>query len=242
MTYRCIMLPSFFWLACTGVPGDEPKTLSDESRYQIMREKMVSSQIERRGVKDPRVLRALRRVPRHTFVPKHLAEQAYDDNALPIGQEQTISQPLVVAIMTESLGLKPTDKLLEIGTGSGYQAAVLAELVDHIYTIEIVETLARQAKNRLRKIGYENITLRTGDGYGGWPDKSPFDAIMVTAAPHHIPQALVAQLKIGGKMVIPVGDFNQQLLLITKQADGSVKEKRIIPVRFVPMTGKALDQ
>jgi protein-L-isoaspartate(D-aspartate) O-methyltransferase len=242
MNCRWILLLSLFWPACTGVPGNEPKTSDDESRYRLMREKMVISQIERRGVNDPRVLKALRSVPRHAFVPKHLTEQAYDDNALPIGEDQTISQPYVVAVMTQSLELRGSDRVLEIGTGSGYQAAVLAELVHHVFTIEIVESLAKQAKGRLGKIGYENITPRTGDGYGGWPDESPFDAIIVTAAPDHIPQALVAQLKVGGKMVIPVGDFEQQLMLLTKQTDGSVKEKRIIPVRFVPMTGEALER
>jgi len=205
-----------------------------------MREEMVSSQIERRGVKDPRVLRALRSVPRHVFVPGHLTDQAYDDNALPIGQDQTISQPYIVAVMTEALALEHSDRVLEIGTGSGYQAAVLGELAGQVFTIEIVEALGRQAAKRLRKMGYGNITTRIGDGYAGWPEESPFDAVIVTAAPDHIPAPLVKQLKPGGKMVIPVDNLDQHLLLLTKQEDGSFQETRIIPVRFVPMTGKAL--
>jgi protein-L-isoaspartate(D-aspartate) O-methyltransferase len=205
-----------------------------------MREEMVSSQIERRGVKDPRVLRALRSVPRHVFVPGHLTDQAYDDNALPIGQDQTISQPYIVAVMTEALALEHSDRVLEIGTGSGYQAAVLGELAGQVFTIEIVEALGRQAAKRLRKMGYGNITTRIGDGYAGWPEESPFDAVIVTAAPDHIPAPLVEQLKPGGKMVIPVDNLDQHLLLLTKQEDGSFQETRIIPVRFVPMTGKAL--
>jgi len=237
---RYILLFLLFSAACSGAPGNETGRPNDESRYRLMREEMVSSQIERRGVKDPRVLRALRSVPRHVFVPGHLTDQAYDDNALPIGQDQTISQPYIVAVMTEALALEHSDRVLEIGTGSGYQAAVLGELAGQVFTIEIVEALGRQAAKRLRKMGYGNITTRIGDGYAGWPEESPFDAVIVTAAPDHIPAPLVEQLKPGGKMVIPVDNLDQHLLLLTKQEDGSFQETRIIPVRFVPMTGKAL--
>ncbi len=207
-------------------------------KYEKLRNLMVERQIEARGVKDPRVLEAMRKVPRHRFVPEKLRSQAYDDEPLPIGAGQTISQPYIVAYMTEKLGLLPTDRVLEIGTGSGYQAAVLAELCDSVFTIEIIPELSERARRVLTELGYKNIQFKIGDGYMGWPEKAPFDAIMVTAAPDHIPQPLIDQLKVGGRMVIPVGDFFQDLYLVTKTEKG-FKKKRILPVRFVPMRGEA---
>ena len=217
--------------------GDTPYAV-EEAWYRKMRERMVQTQIERRGIKDPRVLDALRTVPRHRFVPDDLAPRAYDDNALPIGEEQTISQPYIVAIMTELLQLGAHARVLEIGTGSGYQAAVLSALVDTVYTIEIVKVLADQAEKRLSDLGYLNVRVRHGDGYRGWPEHAPFDAVIVTAAPDHVPQPLVDQLKEGGRMVIPVGLHRQDLTLLVKKADG-LRRECVIPVRFVPMTGEA---
>ncbi len=198
---------------------------------------MVETQIERRGVKAPLVLKALRSVPRHLFVPGKYRSEAYQDDPLPIGNGQTISQPYIVAVMTELLNLDSTSKVLEIGTGSGYQAAVLAEITDSIYSIEIIPALAHRADTLLDSLGYKNIQIRAGDGYLGWPEAAPFDAIIVTAAAPDIPQPLVNQLKIGGRMVIPVGEPNQDLILLTKTEEGTVR-RSIIPVRFVPMTGK----
>ena len=186
-----------------------------------------------------KVLKAIEEVPRHEFVPPNMEARAYEDNPLPIGEEQTISQPYIVALMTELLGLKGGERVLEIGTGSGYQAAVLAEIAGQVYTIEILEPLATSAKKRLAGMGYKNITVRCGDGYKGWKEHAPFDAIIVTAAPDHVPQPLVDQLKPGGKMVIPVGNFLQELKVLTKKSDGTVVEKNVLPVRFVPMTGEA---
>ncbi len=202
---------------------------------------MVARQIVSRGVSDKLVLTAMRKVPRHEFVPEDIKYRAYEDNPLPIGEDQTISQPYIVALMTELLGLKGGEKVLEIGTGSGYQAAILAEIAAEVYTIEIIESLARTAEQRLKEMGYENITVRWGDGYQGWEEHAPFDGVIVTAAPDHIPQPLVDQLKVGGRMVIPVGSFFQELKLLTKTGDG-VKEKNVIPVRFVPMTGEAQEK
>jgi protein-L-isoaspartate(D-aspartate) O-methyltransferase len=287
----------------------------EKDEYAFMRERMVSSQIVRRGVSDKLVLSAMRKVPRHLFVPEellfsigmkfgdeldskggisqelrqefedngHLLSQdvsisvtkrgavwlvnddkgkryfvertgdklgvypekmrrfAYEDRPLPIGEDQTISQPYIVALMTELLGLKGGEKVLEIGTGSGYQAAILAEIAKEVYTIEIIESLANTAEERLQKMGYKNITVKWGDGYQGWEEHAPFDGVIVTAAPDHIPQPLVDQLKIGGRMVIPVGDYFQELKLLTKTEEG-VKEKSVLPVRFVPMTGEAQEK
>ena len=194
---------------------------------------MVQKQIEGR-VEDERVLDVMRNTPRHLFVPEPLRSQAWHNRPLPIGHGQTISQPLIVAIMTEALELKGKEKVLEIGTGSGYQAAVLAQLADSVYSIEIVEPLAKSVKRRLDSLGYRNIQVLWGDGYKGWPEHAPFDAIIVTAAPKEVPQALVAQLKMGGRMVLPVGSHFQELLLVTKTEQG-VKERYITAVRFVPM-------
>ncbi|MEW5768580.1 MAG: protein-L-isoaspartate(D-aspartate) O-methyltransferase [bacterium] len=209
-----------------------------EETYTNLREDMVRDQIEARGVSDPAVLAAMRKVPRHEFVPEYLRRLAYQDSPLPIGEGQTISQPYIVALMTALLNLKKGEKVLEIGTGSGYQAAILAEISDQVYTIEILEPLAASAKERLGKLGYKNIAVRCGDGYQGWSEVAPFEAIIVTAAPDHIPQPLIDQLKIGGRMVIPVGEVFQELLLIRKTEAG-ITQKSVIPVRFVPMTGEA---
>jgi protein-L-isoaspartate(D-aspartate) O-methyltransferase len=198
---------------------------------------MVETQIRARGIKDETVLNAMLKVDRHEFVPEGARHLAYSDRPLPIGEGQTISQPYIVALMTELLELKKGDRVLEIGTGSGYQAAILAELADHLYTIEIIESLGRSAEGLLRKLGYKNITGKIGGGYIGWEEFAPFDAIIVTAAPPHIPQPLLDQLKERGRLVIPVGDYYQELKKITK-VKGEIKSQDIIPVVFVPMTGE----
>lgn len=212
---------------------------TDERRDQ--RHEMVKSQIEARGVRDPRVLAAMRNVPRHWFVPASQASRAYTDRPLPIGHGQTISQPFIVAKMTELLELTPGEKVLEIGTGSGYQAAVLAEITDKVFTIEIVEPLARQAIQVLRDHGYRNIQTRIGDGYRGWPSEAPFDAIIVTCAPDNVPDPLTEQLATGGRLCIPVGSgwAAQELIVLEKQSDGELIRRKVFPVRFVPMTGEA---
>ena len=201
---------------------------------------MVEDQIIKRGIEDPRVLDVMKVVERHKFVPERYSESAYKDGPLPIGYGQTISQPFIVAFMTENLKLKSSHKVLEIGTGSGYQAAVLSELCDHVYTIEIVNALANESTERLEKLGYKNITVRSGDGYKGWPEEAPFDRIMVTAAPEEIPELLIEQLAEGGIMVIPVGKQYeiQYLWVITKEVGGQIKKEKILPVRFVPMVTK----
>ena len=201
---------------------------------------MVEDQIIKRGVEDPRVLDVMKVVERHKFVPEKYSESAYEDGPLPIGYDQTISQPFIVAFMTENLKLEPSHKVLEIGTGSGYQAAVLSELCDHVYTIEIVDELANESVERLGRLGFNNITVRSGDGYKGWPEEAPFDRIMVTAAPEEIPELLTEQLAEGGVMVIPVGKQYeiQYLWVITKEDGGSIKKEKILPVRFVPMISK----
>lgn len=208
-----------------------------EKMYEKMRLSMVEDQIERRGVKDDRVLHAMREVPRHEFVPNHLKKYAYADEPLPIGEDQTISQPYIVAYMTEYLCLGEEDIVLEIGTGSGYQAAVLAEIADTVYTIEIVDVLAKRAEKTLKRLGYENVLVKRGDGYAGWPEHAPYDAIIITAAPTKIPQPLLNQLKIGGFMILPLGDYSQELVLIEKNIKG-FEQKTLLPVRFVPMTGE----
>lgn len=197
-------------------------------------ENMVKTQILRRGVDDKQVLEVMRGTPRHLFVPAQYREHAYQDGPLPIGFQQTISQPYIVALMTELLELEGHETVLEIGTGSGYQAAVLAQLTRSVYTIEIVEPLAKSSAALLKKLGYDNATVRHGDGYQGWPEHAPFDRIIVTAAPEEIPQALIDQLAVGGRMVLPVGKHYQELVLVTKN-EKRVTRKDIIPVRFVPM-------
>jgi protein-L-isoaspartate(D-aspartate) O-methyltransferase len=205
-----------------------------ETEFQENREAMVREQIAARGVRDRRTLEAMRVVPRHLFVPETWRRHAYADTPLPIGHGQTISQPYIVAFMTEALELKPADKVLEIGTGSGYQAAVLAQVCSTVYSIEIVEPLAREAAARLKQLGYAGIHLRTGDGYRGWPEAAPFDAIIVTAAPDQIPRVLLEQLAVGGRMVVPVGSGDQMLLRIRRTKE-AYKRENLLPVRFVPM-------
>ncbi len=197
--------------------------------------KMVKNQIERRGISNTDVLEVMRNTPRHLFVPHSLSSMAYDDYPLPIGEDQTISQPYIVALMTDLLDLNGDEKVLEIGTGSGYQAAVLSQLVHTVYTIEIVESLAISAKQRLKELDYDNVTVIHGDGYKGLPSSAPFDEIIVTAAPNEVPQILIDQLKIGGHIAIPVGDQWQELILITKISDSETETETVIPVRFVPM-------
>jgi protein-L-isoaspartate(D-aspartate) O-methyltransferase len=199
---------------------------------------MVRDQIAARDVRDARVLAVMRKIPRHLFVPSGWQSFAYTDQPLPIGEGQTISQPYIVAFMTEALELKPEDRVLEIGTGSGYQAAVLAELVREVYSIEIVEPLAKEAEARLRRLGYANVHVRCGDGYRGWPEAAPFDAIIVTAAPDHVPPPLIEQLAPNGRLVIPVGRFFQDLIRI-RRTDKGLQKETLLPVRFVPMTGES---
>jgi protein-L-isoaspartate(D-aspartate) O-methyltransferase len=208
-----------------------------QDEFAADRQGMVAEQIAARDVRDPRVLAAMRDVPRHLFVPRDLQRQAYADRPLPIGYDQTISQPYIVALMTELARPRAADRALEVGTGSGYQAAVLSRLVSHVYTIEIVEPLARSAEQRLKTLGYANVTVRAGDGYAGWPDNAPFDIIIVTAAPDHVPAPLLAQLKPGGRLVIPVGPVSavQELQLIEKDTAGRTRTTRVAPVQFVPL-------
>ena len=210
-----------------------------EEEFSTRRAGMVDQQLAARDIVDERVLEVMKRVPRHQFVPQPAQHLAYRDRPLPIGHRQTISQPYIVALMTQLVRPTPQAKALDIGTGSGYQAAVLAELVSEVYSIEILEPLANTARKRLQQLGYENVQVRLGDGYRGWPEHAPFDIIIVAAAPDHIPPALVEQLKPGGRLVIPVGNFFQNLLLIEKAADGGVTERNVTPVSFVPMTGEA---
>lgn len=216
-------------------PQEPNKPQAD--RYASERRLMVERQIGARGLAGERVLRAMERVPRHEFVPEPLRGEAYADYPLPIGFGQTISQPAIVAYMTEAADISAGEKVLEIGTGSGYQAAVLAELAGEVYTIEIIPELAEQSRRLLGALGYKNVFVRAGNGYLGWPERAPFDAVVVTAAPDEVPKALVEQLAVGGKMVVPVGTTSQEMMIITKTREGLV-EQRTIPVRFVPMTGK----
>jgi protein-L-isoaspartate(D-aspartate) O-methyltransferase len=204
--------------------------------YAAERDRMVKEQIVMRGVTDERVLAALRKVPREEFIPENERAESYADGPLPIGHGQTISQPYVVAFMTEKLQPRPEDRVLEIGTGSGYQAALLAELVAEVYSIEIVEPLAKTAETTLQRLGYKNVHLKVGDGYKGWPEQAPFDAIIVTCAPDHLPQPLVDQLKEGGRMIIPVGESLAQQLFLLEKRNGQVRQSAVLDVRFVPMT------
>jgi len=213
----------------------EEKTATD---FAAKRDAMVRTQIETREVSDPATLAAMRAVPRHEFLPESLREKAYGDYALPIGHGQTISQPYIVAFMTEAIRPKPGEKILEVGSGCGYQAAVLAQMEAEVYTIEIVEALAGMARMNLNRLGYSNAHVRHGDGYRGWPEHAPFDAIIVTCAPDIIPPDLVAQLRDGGRMIIPVGTGEQHLVLLRKHGD-QIEKQSVLPVRFVPMTGEA---
>ena len=213
---------------------------ADDAGFAAARRRMVEQQLAGPGrdLTNARVLAVMGQVPRHEFVPMNFRAQAYDDRPLPIGNGQTISQPFIVAFMTEKLDPQPTDKVLEIGTGSGYQAAVLSELVSHVYTIEIIEPLARRAEADLKRLGYMNVLVRAGDGYQGWPEAAPFDAIIVTCAPEHVPQPLANQLKEGGRMIIPVGPAGDQELFLLRKKGDRVERRAILPVRFVPMTGQ----
>ena len=211
--------------------------MNGQDAFQAQRERMVDTQIRARNIQNPAVLEAMRRVPRHLFVPDDVRPFAYEDRPLPIGRGQTISQPYIVAYMTEALQLTPAHTVLEVGTGSGYQAAILAEIVKQVYSIEIVPDLAATARRALALAGYRNTEVRTANGYHGWRDRAPFDRIIVTAAPPEIPQMLVEQLATGGIMVVPVGTSHQEIVVVTKTAAGAV-EKRTIEVRFVPMVSK----
>ncbi len=231
-------MPTILVAASASVAADalvSQNSLRSADGFAPARAAMVRDQIERQGVTDARVLDAMRSVPRHRFVPAALQHLAYADRPLPIGHRQTISQPYIVAYMTEALGVAGTHQVLEVGTGSGYQAAVLAQLARTVYTIEIVPELARRAAATLKDLGYTNVRVREGDGYAGWPEYAPFDRIMVTAAPEQIPQPLVDQLRAGGRMVIPVGGAEQWMTIVEKTPAGVV-QRRTIPVRFVPFT------
>jgi protein-L-isoaspartate(D-aspartate) O-methyltransferase len=210
--------------------------------YQNLRNDMVRTQLEARGIRNTLVLEAMRKVPRHQLVPGNVRHLAYEDGPLPIGNGQTISQPYIVAFMTEAIDPKPGMKVLEIGTGSGYQAAVLGEIVGEVYTIEIVEPLGEKAQKDLSDMGYKNVHIRIGDGYRGWPEEAPFDAIIVTAAPENVPQPLIDQLKEGGKMIIPVGPHaNAQELRLLEKRNGKIRTSLLMGVRFVPFTRDTLE-
>jgi protein-L-isoaspartate(D-aspartate) O-methyltransferase len=225
------------WLALIGVVF----LFFQKDGYERARHKMVKEQLEARGISNSKVLAAMRTVPRHKLVRQNMMKHAYLDRPLSIGSGQTISQPYIVAFMTEAINPHQDMKVLEIGTGSGYQAAVLAEIVDLVFTIEIHEALGRKAQRDLQALGYENIHVRVGDGYAGWPEEAPFDAIVVTAAPDDIPEPLIEQLAEGGKMVIPVGPVGQvQELLLIEKRDGRLKRDHLAPVRFVPFTRDTL--
>src|SRR6478609_1062240 len=224
----------FAAIATTGC-GQHALTTAD---FAAQRQRMVDQQLKGRGIQDKRVLAAMAKVAREEFIPVDARADAYEDGPLPIGYDQTISQPYIVAFMTEKLQPRPNNRVLEVGTGCGYQAAVLAELVADVYTIEIIEPLANNAEATLQRLGYKNVHVKVGDGYSGWPEHAPFDAIIVTCAPNHVPQQLTNQLKDGGRMIIPVGErFAQELYLLEKK-DGRLRESAVLPVRFVPMAGE----
>lgn len=246
MTRRLLAMSLGFMipLLLAGWTAAQEKNTSGESDdpTAAARTRMVQRHLVERGIKNPRVLDAFRTVPRHKFLPPKTRRQAYDDESIPIGEGQTITPPYDVAFMTEVLDPKPTDKVYEVGTGSGYQSAILSRLVKEVYTVEIHAPLSERATAVHKEVGYTNIHTRVGDGYEGWPDAAPFDAIIVTCAPQRIPAPLVAQLKDGGRMVIPIGDrFNQIVYLVTKK-DGKLTRKELKPTLFVPMTGKALKE
>ena len=216
-----------------GAPGTDP--------FAVARQQMVASQLlgAGRGITNARVIAAMRKVPRHEFVPERLRAQAYDDRPLPIGHDQTISQPFIVAFMTEQLDPKPLDRVLEIGTGSGYQAAVLAELVAEVYSVEIVRDLAERSAADLTRLGCANVHVRAGDGFQGWSEAAPFDSVIVTCAPEQVPQPLIDQLKDGGRVIIPIGPLKHQELVLFRKQGGSLEQHAVLPVQFVPMTGQA---
>ncbi len=239
---RCLAL--LMALGCASEPPPPKSTVvaaqsatAATDSFAREREAMVNQQLRARDIESPTVLQAMLKVPRHSFVPAEVRNLAYADHPLPIGSGQTISQPYIVAYMTEAADISPGERVLEIGTGSGYQAAVLGEIAREVYTIEIVPDLAERARSTLAVLGYKNVHVKAGNGYLGWPEHAPFDAIVVTAAPDEVPQALVDQLALGGKMVIPVGTIVQDMMIIERTQRGVV-ERKTIPVRFVPMTGK----
>lgn len=235
------LIPGFVFAWSCGHGPDDGNATATHDRFAAERKRMVQEQLSGpgRGITNARVLAVMEKVPRHELVPEQFRRQAHGDHPVPIGHGQTISQPYVVAFMTAQLDPQPTERVLEIGTGSGYQAAVLAELVKEVYTIEIVEALTQRAQTDLKRLGYRNIFVRAGDGYKGWPEAAPFDAVIVTCAPENVPQPLVDQLKDGGRMIIPVGPAgNQDLILLTKRGE-KLERRAVLPVRFVPMTGAA---
>jgi len=236
------MWPFFPWLAFAAAEsGGAPLTADGPDPFRAAREHLVRTEVAAAGVTDPVVLAALRRVPRHLFVPERFVAQAYADHPLPIGHGQTISQPSLVGLMTQFLALQADARVLEVGTGSGYQAAVLAEIVREVYTVEIIAPLAREAAARLAALGYTRVAVLAGDGYAGWPEAAPFDAIIVTCAPDRIPPPLRDQLRTGGRLCIPVGPAGgeQELRLLEKTGEGALVVRAVLPVRFVPMTGRA---
>lgn len=235
--YRLILPIILAFIACQSGGSLDNRVNAQDDPFKTAREEMVDSQIRARGINDGDIIRAMRKVPRHMFVPEPQRKLAYRDTPLPIGLSQTISQPFIVAYMTDAADISKSDKVLEIGTGSGYQAAILGEIAREVYSIEIVEELASRSSKLLEELDYKNVFVKHGNGYLGWPEKAPFDAIVVTAAPDEIPPLLIEQLKVGGKMVVPVGKGDQEMVIITKKRDG-VTERRTMPVRFVPMTGK----
>ena len=259
-TFLVVLLSALTLLACKRGAGEKTARATEAAQATMDPDATVSSsppeedprmtqrrqelidKLKADGIEDPRVLEAMNRVPRHELVPERLEDMAYLDRPLPIGEDQTISQPYIVALMSQAADIQPGDKVLEIGTGSGYQGAVLAQLTDNVYTIEIVEPLARRARADLERLGYaSDMQFRIGDGYAGWPEAAPFDAIIVTAAPPEIPEPLKQQLAPGGRLVIPVGDSYQELRVLERRGDELI-DKKLIPVRFVPMTGEAQER
>ena len=229
-------LPGVIFVASSSL------AISQVDRYSTIRQQMVSTVVEAEGITNPLVLDAMRTVPRHEFVSGSLRARAYEDTALPIGSKQTISPPYIVAYMTETIDPKTTDKVLEVGTGSGYQAAVLAQIVAEVYSVEIVSALAKSAAARLQDLGYDNVHVRDGDGYEGWPEHAPFDKVIVTCSPEDVPQPLIDQLRDGGLMIIPKGERYQQSFYLLKKEDGKLKEEKLVPTLFVPMTGVSEQQ
>ena len=245
MVKTTLFLVSLFALSicilAEGVFNDRLEQNISGSNYQAQRREMVDKQIKKRGIKDRVILEAFLKVPRHRFVPEHLKYLAYKDHPLPIGEDQTISQPYTVAFMTEALNLSRQDKILEIGTGSGYQAAILAELCDSVFTIEIIASLGNRAKRLLDELEYDNIKVKIGDGYLGWEENAPYDAIIVTCAPAQVPSPLKNQLREGGRMIIPIGSSSRQDLVLLRKLNSQLVEEKVLPVLFVPMvdtTGK----